>query len=246
MGDYGMRVSKPGIDVNTADPKDLSYSSGFNSLKIAQSGNKTSEGVTVTIDHSLGYTPVYLAYVEYVSLGLEGYRMLSDINSYATDTQLILGNGLLDVGDKVSYFIFYDPADTGVTDYTRTKTNQWGMKISQTGEDVHTVTDTDTSFLSEYNTLQIREILTSAGATAGNSVAVTHNYGYPPAFMAQVKRTTGGVDYYEPLPYIVDAGAAYDTIVCASKDNTIDIISGDEDHDSDAEIRIVVFTESLE
>lgn len=244
MGDYGIKISKPGTDVNKAEPKDLVYSSAYNTLKVAQSGKVTASGSTVTISHSLGYKPTYLAYVKYVSNSNVGYRLMTDLNSYVTDSDLVCE--VLAATDIVSYFIFYDPLDTSVTEFTRTKDKQYGMKISQEGEDVNRVSDTKTSFNSEYNTLQIQGIYTLNGATANSSVTVAHSFGYKPAFLADVKRSDGaGGFYYETLPYYVDAGASVDQIICESQNNQFEVFSGDEDNSS-ATIRILAFTESLE
>src|SRR5690606_41374218 len=47
--------------------------SGFNSLKIAQSGTQTStDGSNITIAHSLGYEAAFLSYVKWD--GYAGYR----------------------------------------------------------------------------------------------------------------------------------------------------------------------------
>jgi len=73
MIDYGMKISKPGVDVFSADLKDQVMNSEHNSLKIWMVGHSnisvsefTGAGGTgigdVDIAHGLGYSPFYLCY----------------------------------------------------------------------------------------------------------------------------------------------------------------------------------------
>lgn len=67
-GDYGFKISKPGVSVLTAEKKDLVLSSSIPSLKITQMGKKDftlANGVATTYTHtittSLPFTPfIYL------------------------------------------------------------------------------------------------------------------------------------------------------------------------------------------
>jgi len=65
MGDYGIKISKPGYDVKTASPHQLVFSSKYQTLKIKQQGSGTitdSGGRTHTIAHNLGYVPMFLVH----------------------------------------------------------------------------------------------------------------------------------------------------------------------------------------
>jgi hypothetical protein len=58
MSDYGIKMSKPGVDVKTADDVDLSWSSDFKTFKIfrvvkLEAGQNTN--------HGLNYAPSFLA-----------------------------------------------------------------------------------------------------------------------------------------------------------------------------------------
>lgn len=69
MGDYGIRVSKEGVDVKTGDDKDMILTSKYPLMKEALSGGGTVtlvSGVqyTLTIAHSLGYIPFMTAYID--------------------------------------------------------------------------------------------------------------------------------------------------------------------------------------
>lgn len=67
---YGIKVSKPGIDVVTATEKDLVISSEYPSLKVAQELDMVTISVTYptgeyrTFAHGLGYTPTYRVFYD--------------------------------------------------------------------------------------------------------------------------------------------------------------------------------------
>lgn len=68
-GDYGIKISKPGIDVKTAKDTELVFSSKFNTFKVAETGtgSLTSDATnpkTATIPHSLGYVPAFMVFSE--------------------------------------------------------------------------------------------------------------------------------------------------------------------------------------
>lgn len=65
MGDFGVKVSKPGQDVKTADDKDLLYTSKDTTLKIdrALSIKRTTNGAGVgDFAHSYGYKPIFFSF----------------------------------------------------------------------------------------------------------------------------------------------------------------------------------------
>lgn len=65
MGNYGIKVSKPGFDVLTTNDVNLSLKSDFTLLKVAFSGTIDPSGETwVSITHNLGYKPQFLVYLE--------------------------------------------------------------------------------------------------------------------------------------------------------------------------------------
>lgn len=79
MGDWGIKVSKPGFEVGTATPENLAFSSAFNSYKIfsQSSGSITvpkSSGTpplpgenTLVVAHNLGYAPSFLVWSETIN-----------------------------------------------------------------------------------------------------------------------------------------------------------------------------------
>ncbi len=59
MSDYGIKMSKPGVDVKTASDKDLSWSSDFKTFKVYKTVKITSVGTTA---HGLNYAPAFIAF----------------------------------------------------------------------------------------------------------------------------------------------------------------------------------------
>ncbi len=59
MSDYGIKMSKPGVDVKTASDKDLSWSSDFKTFKIYKIVKFTSTGNKT---HGLNYPPAFVAF----------------------------------------------------------------------------------------------------------------------------------------------------------------------------------------
>jgi len=240
---YVFKVAQQGQNADTADNKDLIYSSEFNSFKIAEQGTAESVGgADITISHSLGYEATYMTYLKWA--GEDSY-VIAEGRSYITDTELVVEN-LVDNGDKVSYMIFYDPADPDASDYTREKADDYGIKISQTDNDVKNCPENKLSLSSSYPTLQIRDVFTSMGPAANSTVSIPHNYGYFPAFIAQIKTFFNGNYYYYELPLVQDGGMTYPRVYCRSKVNSIEIVTEDGFDASSNTVRIVLFTEALE
>ena len=78
MADYGIKISKSGYDIKTADIKNQIFNSEANSLKIFQSGTSSVTvpelvgfpvfgplSATITISHGLGYIPGFLVFCEF-------------------------------------------------------------------------------------------------------------------------------------------------------------------------------------
>lgn len=61
MGNYGVKIAQPGYGVGTTDPRNLVFSSAYQTLNVALSGSaqNTQNGgsYTFTISHSLGFIP---------------------------------------------------------------------------------------------------------------------------------------------------------------------------------------------
>ena len=96
MGDYGIKISKPGYDIKTTGLQNQVFNSSANSLKIWMTGSvniSVSEftgywgtGIgDVDIAHNLGYAPFYLCYFK---LKHASKLWLQD----SLDTSMLTGN----------------------------------------------------------------------------------------------------------------------------------------------------------
>jgi hypothetical protein len=69
--DYGIKVSKPGIDVGTVTETNLSFTTREKVLKVISEGTSGFTGGTATFSHSLGYQPASISYLK----GTAGEKM---------------------------------------------------------------------------------------------------------------------------------------------------------------------------
>lgn len=98
MSDYGIKISKPGVDVTKAEDSELIYTSTLFGLKVYQTGlvdvtipaSSADFSVHYTdVTHDLGYAPAFFAFVE------DGNGDMHAINSAFTD-EMQEGGAFLD------------------------------------------------------------------------------------------------------------------------------------------------------
>ena len=114
MADYGLKISKPGYDIATADDRYLSLSTKYNLFKVFSSGATTvTASGTTTITHNLNYIPNYLVYIEDPANASRMWicsasRIAIYAKVYATSTTLVItdtyGSGTRDI----YYYIMND------------------------------------------------------------------------------------------------------------------------------------------
>lgn len=138
MGDYGIKISKPGYDIKTTGLQNQIFNSSANSLKIWMTGsvnisvseftNYEGTGIgDVDITHNLGYAPFYLCYFKlkhpsklWLQDSLDTSVLYSNFitgSAYSNSTKLHLHVGVN--GDPLAaftavgyYLIFIDKAMT--------------------------------------------------------------------------------------------------------------------------------------
>ena len=106
MGDYGIKISIDGQDVETALDKNLVYSSKYNGMKIAK---HDVAATPQTVSHGLAYVPMFINYRRY-----DGTKFRMDSSApdnlappHATSSSIIFPNG------NNYYFIFIDKVSYG-------------------------------------------------------------------------------------------------------------------------------------
>ena len=88
---YGLRISKEGVDVKTGADKDMVFTSKYPVFKgsLSDTGSivATLDGgdATVTIAHGLGYAPIAKAYAQEDGFGYYGEIPLSDYITVTVD-----------------------------------------------------------------------------------------------------------------------------------------------------------------
>ena len=95
MGDWGIRISKPGFDVGTCADYDLVMSSSFNLLKTKSVG--TTSG---TVAHGLSYVPIYMC-CEQIGSGTVGLMGQLQNSAPGVDSTNLAAGG------TVRYYLFY-------------------------------------------------------------------------------------------------------------------------------------------
>jgi len=214
MSDYGIKVSKSGIDVKIADPTDLTYSSKWSNFKIHSviDGTVDVGGIignlyTGTVASPINYPPVFLALLQdpvnttrwyvaggrtFISSGYAGVYYMSNNNFVMAIQPLAPG---LNKTWNFKIVVFVDKF-TGTAESLPAVDN-YGMKISKSGGDVKSAKDTEMSFFSKFSNLSIN--LSDSVSASGGTTTITHNLGYLPiamVFMREPYATT----VYDPLP----------------------------------------------
>lgn len=249
MGDFGIKVSQPGKDVQDSGDQDMLFSSAWPTPKIIFQGRfpvtKLYGSLYDTyqlIEHNLGYVPMFLDYT-------------------ISDETYILRESRLSA-DKNFIYYFHDPLNTndiGVlvfdTDITKNfeapninlgsssstgVDKDFGIKYSKEGKDY--TSDDLRDFLIHSSTRTPLIHAVSHGPPNGSGVApgvknfnYTHNLPYNPMFLGYLK--DGGVSRY----YLVN-NTSFLTFTTADKDTlTVTGLQGD-----DALASIVVFKDPFQ
>lgn len=101
---FGIKVSKPGIDVNQAADADLLFNTDEEMMKVYETGSFDISGAadTTIMTHNLGYVPMFIVFAEDsdgdVSLVTTGSSQYVKMNNY---------NLILETGDLKGYYIVY-------------------------------------------------------------------------------------------------------------------------------------------
>lgn len=83
---YGLKVSRPGVDVGTASESDLWFTTDKKVFKVLNEGTADISSGTATYVHNLGYNPVVLGYIKGTATGETRMYKLNKIFSPFEDT----------------------------------------------------------------------------------------------------------------------------------------------------------------
>jgi hypothetical protein len=115
--DYGIKVSKEGFDVKTAEDKNLSLKSGINIFKVSDDGSGSIDASdSLTVAHGLGIIPYFLVFMEdsdgkmRIANG-SGNVASEPFRAYVDSTNLSITNNA-GSAKKYYYYIHYDPQPT--------------------------------------------------------------------------------------------------------------------------------------
>lgn len=89
---YGLKISKPGVDVGTATDIDLYFSSELDSMKTKMTGTIVSGG---TVAHGLAYTPIFF-------ISTSGFAPYGCEDVYVNSTNMVK-----EASGTSRYYVFY-------------------------------------------------------------------------------------------------------------------------------------------
>lgn len=130
---YGLKISRPGFDVNRANPNELSFSSQFKTLKVKSygSGSLTDGSRTATIAHNLGYVPFFMVHGTGNSGNGSSFYSSGEYGLLPLGTSGILANPAVGLGNDL--FAYADSTNL----YIKAQSN-FGV-ISYPGSDGSTI-----------------------------------------------------------------------------------------------------------
>jgi len=209
--DYGVKVSRPGVDVLSSADTLLVYSSSWSVLKIHKTGlvDVPGQGV-VSVPHSLGYYPVAIVFAH-----ISGNTSSIAMYSLSCSTSNIIIENFRDSTVTYRYIIFRQNLEERFRAPILRGTSSVGAFGTDYGIKA-TTPDASTNFFdprlfsmhSGYTSPLIHMVdngIASAGGPFGYQKIVSHGLGYVPIALSFYKNPGG--DKYIFTPY-ADAGVS--------------------------------------
>lgn len=187
MGNYGLKIAKPGGNILTDDDKDLAFHSDYGALKIFAKGTLSfttngSGDATASATHGLGYAPGFFVFRKatannnlmsggtdypnaYFPIGgydkyVKGDSLHNALHAYADNDKIYVQAK----GAKAStvmqfvYFLLVDQSEEFSNADGITLTNDYGFKFAKAGFDVKTAHEYQLAFSSAYKILQYYDV----------------------------------------------------------------------------------------
>jgi len=176
--DYGLKVTKPGQDVQSVADKDVVFSTKFSTLKIYLSGTVTlttdgSGNGSATVTHNLGFAPAFYVFrkgtAQYTFLDASSYAdsfvpqtniesiwIPGNFEIYTNSTQLVINASAQGAATTYTfkYYILVDLAGDFSGNDNVNHQFDYGFKVSKEGVDVNTAKEYELAYSSLYKSLQ--------------------------------------------------------------------------------------------
>lgn len=182
MGSWGLRVSKPGDNVETVEDKLVQFSTKYSTLKVYAEAqvNFTTNGAgagSLTVAHGLGFAPAFYVFnkATYQDSFYEGTSypncyfpigIWSEFEVYTDSTNLYIGGSGLSANTTYyfKYYILMDLAEDFSGSQLITLENNYGFKVSKPGTDVTTAKEYQLAYSSKYKSLQYYDVSFKTGS----------------------------------------------------------------------------------
>lgn len=187
MGNYGLKIAKPGGDVLTDADKDLAFHSDYGALKIFDSGTlsfttNTSGNATTSFTHGLGYAPAFFMFrkdtannnfmsgsTDYTNAyfpvgGFDKYvkddTLHHALHAYADNNKIYIQASAAKPSTTMNfvYFLLVDQSEEFSSADGITLENDYGFKFAKAGFDVKTAHEYQLAFSSKYKILQYYDV----------------------------------------------------------------------------------------
>lgn len=178
MGDYGIKISPRGSNVQTVTDKDTNFTSKFNTLKILAYGDisLTTDGSgngSAAVSHGLGFAPGFYVFRKgtannslldassyanafFPDPEMDNLWLSETFTIYSTSASLIISASGLSHSTTYNfrYYILIDLAETFVGDAVIDLSRNLGMRVSKAGVDVLTGQLYDMVYSQSFKSLQ--------------------------------------------------------------------------------------------
>jgi len=189
-GAYGLKVSLPGYNVATCNPKQCSLHSEFTALKARTIGSiHLTNGQWTKITHDYGYEPAYYGYFTGSFGGQSGISTFGGVRnmssnleedarleSYVTTDSLWL---YATQSCTVYYYIFADQAGSALSNSNIPDDDygKYGLIITKPGSDIRTAKPNQLRFCSAYPNFKVHSEVVHAGTAITTDTKLTSNCG---------------------------------------------------------------------
>jgi hypothetical protein len=155
MSNYGIKVSKEGIDVKEASSRELAFTSKYRHIKLLETGKATSTSFSKA--HGLGYRPAFAGYMltsgkyflNYFAQPVDGYAFENTLygDIYTTNTHL---HANCATANRLIYLTYLNPGVSTVGGQYLPAEGDWGLKISDPDINVFSAFDGELSLTSKH------------------------------------------------------------------------------------------------